>query len=78
MSVYVRLTAELQEKEELIQQLKDQLQGKVPSMHQDLESEMSDRPSNDSTMSVPDSLHDLHKLSSRGATEGIDHLNTQP
>ncbi|XP_060791643.1 CDK5 regulatory subunit-associated protein 2 isoform X2 [Neoarius graeffei] len=66
-----RLTAELQEKEKLIQQLKDQLQGKVPSMHQDLESEMSDRPSNDSTMSVPDSLHDLHKLSSRGATEGM-------
>lgn len=77
MSVYVRLTAELQEKEKLIQQLKDQLQGEVPSMHQDLELEISDRLSNDSTVSVPDSLHDLHTHASRGATEGIN-LNTQP
>ncbi|MCJ8741063.1 hypothetical protein PDJAM_G00066390 [Pangasius djambal] len=66
-----RFTAELQEKEKLIQQLKDQLHGKVPSMHQDLESEMSDRISNDSTVSVHDSLHDLHTLAERGATEGM-------
>ncbi|XP_053096021.1 CDK5 regulatory subunit-associated protein 2 isoform X4 [Pangasianodon hypophthalmus] len=66
-----RFTAELQEKEKLIQQLKDQLHGKVPSMHQDLESEMSDRISNDSTVSVHDSLHDLHTLTEREATEGM-------
>ncbi|KAK3524591.1 hypothetical protein QTP70_029906 [Hemibagrus guttatus] len=66
-----RFTAELQEKEKLIQQLKDQLLGKVPGMHQELESEMSDRNSNDSTVSVHDSLHDLHTLTVSGATEGM-------
>ncbi|XP_053505270.1 CDK5 regulatory subunit-associated protein 2 isoform X8 [Ictalurus furcatus] len=66
-----RLTAELQEKERLIEQLKDQLHGKTPSMHQDLESEMSDRISNSSTVSVHDSLHDLQTLAAEGATEGM-------
>ncbi|XP_053334053.1 CDK5 regulatory subunit-associated protein 2 isoform X6 [Clarias gariepinus] len=66
-----RLTTELQEKEKLIQQLKDQLHGKVYSMHQELESEMSDRMSNDSTVSVHDSLHEFHTPTSRRATEGM-------
>ncbi|XP_058270947.1 CDK5 regulatory subunit-associated protein 2 isoform X3 [Hemibagrus wyckioides] len=68
---FQRFTAELQEKEKLIQQLKAQLLGKVPGIHQELESEMSDRVSNDSTVSVHDSLHDLHTLTDRGATEGM-------
>lgn len=73
--VYVRFTAELQEKEKLIQQLKD-LHGKVPSMHQDLESAMSDRISNSSTVSVHDSLLDPHTLTYTGATGGTTHLHT--
>lgn len=76
VSVYARFTAELQEKEKLIQQLKDQLHGIVPSVHLDLEFEMSDRLSTGSTVSVHDSLHDLHTLASRGETEGITHLHT--
>lgn len=76
--VCVRLTAELQEKEKLIEQLKDQLHGQTPSMHQDLESEMSDRISNSSTVSVHDSLQDLQALAAEGATEGTNHLHTQP
>ncbi|KAF4076987.1 hypothetical protein AMELA_G00202890 [Ameiurus melas] len=71
-----RLTAELQEKERLIGQLQDQLRGKTPSMHQDAESEMSDRISNGSTVSVHGSLHDLQTLAAEGATEGM--TSTQP
>lgn len=74
--MYVRFTVELQEKEKVIRQLKDQLLGKVPSMHQELESEMSDGISNSSTVSVHDSLHDLHTLMASGATEGIIHQHT--
>ncbi|KAF7696828.1 hypothetical protein HF521_005246 [Silurus meridionalis] len=64
-------TAELQEKEKLIQELKDQLHGKISSMHQDSESEMSDRMSSDSTISVHDSLYDPQTHTARGATEGM-------
>ncbi|KAI5612920.1 myomegalin isoform X4 [Silurus asotus] len=66
-----RFTAELQEKEKLIQELKDQLHGKISSMHQDSESEMSDRMSSDSTISVHDSLYDPQTHTARGATEDM-------
>lgn len=71
LELFQRLTAELQEKEKLIQQLKDQLLGTVPSMQQESESEMSDRSSNDSTVSVHGSLNDLHTRTTRGASEGL-------
>ncbi|XP_047661357.1 CDK5 regulatory subunit-associated protein 2 isoform X5 [Tachysurus fulvidraco] len=71
LELFQRFTVELQEKEKVIRQLKDQLLGKVPSMHQELESEMSDGISNSSTVSVHDSLHDLHTLTASGATEGL-------
>lgn len=46
-----RLSAELQEKERLIQALQKQLQLRVPTMHHFSDSEMSDRLSSDVTSS---------------------------
>ncbi|TSK72021.1 Calmodulin-regulated spectrin-associated protein 1-B [Bagarius yarrelli] len=65
------LTAELQEKETLIQQLKNRLFGKVSGTQQGFESETSDRSSNDGNVSVQGSLNDLHTRTTRGATEGL-------
>ncbi|XP_056302871.1 CDK5 regulatory subunit-associated protein 2 isoform X2 [Danio aesculapii] len=50
-----RLSAELQEKEKLIQALQHQLQIQAPRMHQHSDSEMSDILSNDGTSSCQDS-----------------------
>ncbi|XP_073668675.1 CDK5 regulatory subunit-associated protein 2 isoform X5 [Paramisgurnus dabryanus] len=50
--VTLRLSAELQEKERLVQALQKQLQNQVPTMHQFSDSEMSDRLSNDGTNSI--------------------------
>lgn len=51
----LRLSAELQEKDKLIQALQHQLQIQAPRMHLHSDSEMSDRLSNDGTSSCQDS-----------------------
>uniref|UniRef100_A0A8C0XWQ8 CDK5 regulatory subunit associated protein 2 n=1 Tax=Cyprinus carpio carpio TaxID=630221 RepID=A0A8C0XWQ8_CYPCA len=51
----LRLSAELQEKDQLIHSLQHQLRMQVPRMHQHSDSEMSDRLSSDGTTSFHDS-----------------------
>ncbi|XP_062868121.1 CDK5 regulatory subunit-associated protein 2 isoform X2 [Trichomycterus rosablanca] len=65
-----RLSAELREKDRLIQQLKDQLHTRALGIHGDSDSEMIDRTSNGSTTSVHDCLSDLYMLTSSRENEG--------
>ncbi|XP_066501258.1 myomegalin-like [Hoplias malabaricus] len=62
-----RLSAELQEKNKLIQKLKDRLHRQTARMHQDTDSEMSDRSSNDGTASFHNSpilcVHSFNRAS---------------
>ncbi|XP_072517489.1 CDK5 regulatory subunit-associated protein 2 isoform X2 [Salminus brasiliensis] len=55
MELAVRLSAELREKDKLIQHLKDGLRSRGVGEHQDSDSETSDRISNDGTASAHDS-----------------------
>ncbi|XP_073727650.1 CDK5 regulatory subunit-associated protein 2 isoform X4 [Misgurnus anguillicaudatus] len=70
--VTLRLSAELQEKERLVQALQNQLQNQVPTMHQFSDSEMSDRMSNDGTNSIHGSPPALRRQTTR-TDKGLVH-----
>ncbi|XP_036444694.1 myomegalin-like isoform X2 [Colossoma macropomum] len=70
-----RLSAELQEKDKLIQQLKDGLHGRAARIHQDSDSEMSDRISNDGTASFHDSPPSLRTHAFSRASTGTKVTN---
>nr|XP_055035110.1 CDK5 regulatory subunit-associated protein 2-like isoform X6 [Misgurnus anguillicaudatus] len=70
--VTLRLSAELQEKERLVQALQNQLQNQVPTMHQFSDSEMSDRLSNDGTNSIHSSPPPLRRQTTR-TDKGLVH-----
>ncbi|XP_017540970.1 CDK5 regulatory subunit-associated protein 2 isoform X3 [Pygocentrus nattereri] len=70
-----RLSAELQEKDKQIQQLKDRLHGRAARKHQDSDSEMSDRISNDGTASFHDSPPSLRTHTFSRASTGTKVTN---
>ncbi|XP_051734866.1 CDK5 regulatory subunit-associated protein 2 isoform X6 [Ctenopharyngodon idella] len=71
----LRLSAELQEKDRLIQALQHQLRMQVPRMHQCSDSEMSDRLSNDGTTSFHDSPPALRRQTPNRPHAGLKATN---
>ncbi|XP_007256630.3 CDK5 regulatory subunit-associated protein 2 isoform X1 [Astyanax mexicanus] len=71
----LRLSAELREKDKLIRQLKDGLHNRTVDMHQDSDSEMSDRISNDGTVSIHDSPTALRTRAFDRASTGTKVTN---
>lgn len=74
----LRLSAELQEKDRLIQALQHQLQIQAPRMHQHSDSEMSDRLSNDGTSSCQDSPPALRRHTPSRPHTGLKVTNGNP
>ncbi|XP_042603548.1 CDK5 regulatory subunit-associated protein 2-like isoform X1 [Cyprinus carpio] len=71
----LRLSAELQEKDQLIHSLQHQLQMQVPRMHQHSDSEMSDRLSSDGTTSFHDSPPALRRHTPNRPHTGLKATN---
>ncbi|KAI4905002.1 hypothetical protein NFI96_016457 [Prochilodus magdalenae] len=69
------LSAELQEKDKHIQQLNDLLHGQAARIHQDSDSEISDRISNDGSAAFPDSPSILHTHTFSRASTGTKVSN---
>uniref|UniRef100_A0A4W4DN43 Centrosomin N-terminal motif 1 domain-containing protein n=1 Tax=Electrophorus electricus TaxID=8005 RepID=A0A4W4DN43_ELEEL len=66
-----RLSAELRDKNKLIQHLRERLRSGAPRMHSVSDSEMSNRISNDGAASLQDSLPALHTHPSIRTTTGM-------